>query len=114
MTAVNHDLCNLLAPLGLSCIRTVDSGFICADDAGTCVIIDVGICDLVNYQYVDYTSIQNSFFHQYDRVFRFLYDSGELLDELLIEIQFFLDGGGESEQTSSSFLLNVYIMWLQG
>ncbi len=99
MTAVNHDLCNLLAPLGLSCIRTVDTGFICADDAGTCVIIDVGICDLVNYQYVDYTSIQNSFFHQYDRVFRFLYDSGELLDELLIEIQFFLDGGGESEQT---------------
>ncbi|MCK5914314.1 MAG: hypothetical protein KAG12_10565, partial [Desulfuromusa sp.] len=98
MTVVNHDLRNLLDPLKLSHIRTVDTGFIYDDGAGTCVVIDVGICDLVDHQYVDYTSTQNSLVQRYDRVFRFLYDSSEASDDLLNEIRFFLDGGEVPDQ----------------
>ncbi len=97
MTVVDHDLRNLLAPQGFSHVRTVDSGYIYADGKGTCIIIDVGICSLAEYQYVDYTSTQNYLVHHYDRLFRFLYDPDEPLDKLLKEIQFFLDGGEEVE-----------------
>lgn len=97
MTVVEYDLHNLLEPQGFSYVRSIDSGFIYEDGGGTCIIIDVGICDLSAYQYVDYTSTQNIYVHNYDRLFRFLYNPDEPLTELLKETEFFLDGGEETD-----------------
>jgi len=56
-----------------------------------CLIIDQHICRLRNYPYVEYTQTQNRLVNQYDRVFRFLHESGNDLDLLLTEIDYFLN-----------------------
>ncbi len=98
MPAIELTLAELLSSLGFSQVETVETGFIYDDGCGSCVVVDVGICELKNFRYVDYTHLQNSLFFRYDRVLRFLYPADESTNSLREEINFFLCGEDDPDK----------------
>jgi len=54
-----------------------------------CLIIDINICNLKYYPYIDYTSVQNEFTHQNDLLLRFSISSDNDIERLKIELEFF-------------------------
>ena len=93
------DYPNLLSDLGCNLAGRTASGYHYlrpGDDS--CVLIDVGICELSHYAYIDYTAQQNELMHRHRRLFRFLFvPAAETEKELLAEVAFFLDGDEEPE-----------------
>jgi len=100
MQAAESDFRSYLNSLGFFYTGPIETGFVYARDDGICVIIDEGICDLKNYQYVDYTSLQNDLVHKYHKVFRFLSSPTLQTRELIEEIKYFL---GEEDLESVRF-----------
>jgi superfamily II DNA or RNA helicase/phage repressor protein C with HTH and peptisase S24 domain len=97
ISTVKFDPRSLLRQIGCVHIQTLPTGFVFESDAATCVIVDAGICQLPDYPYIDYTSVQNQLMHRYRRVFRFLHE-GEYPDpELIEEVRYFLNGGDDPE-----------------
>ena len=64
------------------------------------LIIDTDICELPDYQYIDYTTRQNSLIHSSDKVFRFLFTETDTPDDLLSEIDTFLNNEPDPEKIS--------------
>jgi len=64
----------------------------------TCLKIDIDICNLKHYPYIDYTSEQNELSHQYDLFLRFSIDSVNDLDRLKRELDFFTSEEPEPEK----------------
>ena len=52
----------------------------------TAILVDVGICELERYPYVDYTMRQNELMYNYDHLFRFLYATESGIDGLRCDI----------------------------
>ena len=63
-----------------------------------CLVIDSGICELSDYPYVAYTSVQNELMAAHNQVYRFLHDPESPVDTLQREITLFLDGESDPEQ----------------
>ncbi|ORJ63412.1 DEAD/DEAH box helicase family protein [Geothermobacter hydrogeniphilus] len=98
MFALSHSLHDVLESFGFTILKTIESGFVYENRDDTCIVVDVGICDLEDYRYVDYTSVQNSLFFEYERVFRFFYEEGQPVQLLKAEIDFFLNGADDPEK----------------
>ncbi len=90
MQVAELDFRHLLNSLGFFHKETIETGYVFERDDGICVIIDEGICELKNYHYVDYTSLQNDLIHSYNKVFRFLHSPDQQEKDLIEEIRFFL------------------------
>lgn len=95
----NTEIISAMSPLGYATFSEEETGLFFEDDgANTCIIIDTNICNLDGYYYVDYTSRQNHLVHQYNRVFRFLFNGDNSIDDLKSEIEFFLNDDEDPEQ----------------
>ena len=89
MQTVAPEVSECLRELNFSKYQSVETGHVYENDTGICVIIDIGICEMRDYQYIDYTTLQNSLFHRYRKVFRFVQDDTDPAN-LAGEIRYFL------------------------
>jgi superfamily II DNA or RNA helicase len=89
MSDVLPALQDFFACLGFSHTKKLRTGSVYENKANTCIIVDIDICSLKNYHYVDYTTVQNSFFAHYSQVFRFLYETDKPFQFLEDEINIF-------------------------
>lgn len=97
-TALNHPPCSLLIELDCVHVKTLLTGMVFEEKGGdTCIVVDIGICQLQDYSYVEYTTAQNQLMHQYRRVFRFLHDGDESDLEFIEKVRYFLEGGDDPD-----------------
>jgi len=96
------DLKNLqfwLNDLGYDLVTRENTGSIFLNKTDDiCLIIDTIICELSDHPYVSYTTRQNELMHTHDRVFRFLFDRADVIEELKEKIQLFLKGESDPEK----------------
>ncbi|MBL7050092.1 MAG: DEAD/DEAH box helicase family protein [Nitrospira sp.] len=96
--SVHDDIVSEMADIGMSLFSSERSGLLFHDSLkNTCIVIDVGICDAVNYQYVDYTSRQNDLFNRYQQVYRFLHNQNDSLTTLMNEVREFINNDADPE-----------------
>ena len=96
---IKNEISPFLKTLGYQYKESKETGIIYEHQLqSTCLKIDIDICNLKNYQYIDYTSSQNELTHHYDLLLRFSIDSVFDLKKLQYELDFFTSEEPEPEK----------------
>lgn len=96
---IKKDLQSWLVDLGYELVAQENTGYIFLNKADDiCLILDTIICELPDYPYVSYTTKQNELMNSHDRVFRFLFNRDDSIEDVKENILLFLRGESDPEK----------------
>ncbi len=96
---IQDDLLSWLQDLGYEWVGQENTGCIFLNQTDDiCLVIDTIICELSDHPYVSYTTRQNELMNTHDRVFRFLFDQSDPIEDVKENILLFLIGESDPEK----------------